>query len=140
MNGSWTEPGATIQVQVLGAPTLNTSVDANWTTIATATSSTTAVYRNGDPLYSWSTTIRPVPTAAFAARWPEGGLVKLRARGTDSTGTWGAYTFDAVTWIDCALTEYGNGTPGQTIGLNCQGLGRGVVSIVSALANPATAG
>ena len=137
VGGYWTSPSASIQVQVLRAPNLSVTDPANWEDLGLpTTSSATATVINGDSLYTWNVTVVPVPSSAFAARWPAGGLVKLRAR----SGPDGAYTFDEVTWTDCAISEYGAGTSGQNIGFRCQGLGRGVVAIVSTLNNPAELG
>jgi hypothetical protein len=67
--------------------------------------------------------------------------VKLRALAHGSgTSVQPAYTFDDVSWADCAMSEYAKGTPGQTIGINCQGLGRKWLSMVSTNNNPAELG
>lgn len=138
MNGYSTAAGTTIHVQVLSAPTADATVAANWTTLATTTSSASATNVNGDNLYYWSANVVPVPSAARAARWPDGGLVKLRAIAEPSPGsTYNLLTFDAESWTTCSIDEYFAGTPGQTIGTRCQGLGRNLVSLVSTLDNPA---
>jgi len=141
VSGYWVNPSTTIQVQVLSAPSADVNVDANWQTLTTVTSSATASNINGDLLYPWNATIVPVPSSAFAARWPDGGLVKLRARSVETDGSHHtAYTFDEVTWQSCEFSEYGNGTSGENIGVRCQGLGRGVVAMVSTHGNPADLG
>ena len=61
VEGFYTKPNIQIDVQVLVLPTADTTVDANWVTLATTWSSASACPVNGDSLYSWSTTVTPVP-------------------------------------------------------------------------------
>ncbi|HEY8209857.1 MAG TPA: hypothetical protein VIG99_20355, partial [Myxococcaceae bacterium] len=132
---------ALVEVQVLSSPTADPTVSANWTTIGTTSSGGTGTNYNGDTLYYWTTSVVPVPSALYSARWPNGGLVKVRALAHgNGTTVQAAYTFDDVTWANCAMSEYANGTPGQSIGMNCQGLGRQRLSMVSTLNNPADLG
>lgn len=136
-SGYATAAGATVNLQVLSSPTVDPSVEGNWTTIKTVTASNSPTDVNGDSLYSWQAIIVPVPTAATAGRWPAGGLAKIRAQ---FPGTGIGVSFDEVTQQSCTFGEYGAGTSGKNIGLKCQGLGRGINSMVSAASNPATLG
>ncbi|HYV43357.1 MAG TPA: hypothetical protein VFA20_00790 [Myxococcaceae bacterium] len=137
VNGYSTGASTQIDVQVLMTPASDATVDANWTTLTTTYSSATATSINGDNLYSWSTNVVPVPSALYSARWPSGGLVKLRAVARASGATYNLLTFDAESWSSCSFDEWLAGTPGQIIGTTCQGLGRNVTSLVSTLNNPA---
>jgi hypothetical protein len=141
VSGYHISPNAQVEVQVLSSPTADPSVSANWTTIGIATSNATGSDYHGDILYPWSTSVVPVPNVLYAARWPVGGLVKIRALAHGSgTSTQAGYVFDDVSWSDCATSEFLSGTPGQSIGINCQGLGRTVLSMVSTSNNPADLG
>jgi hypothetical protein len=137
MNGYSTGASTQIEVQVLATPASDATVAANWTTLATTFSSASATNVNGDSLYYWSANVVPVPSALFSARWPDGGLVKLRAIAVTGGATYNLLTFDSESWTTCSIDEYFAGTPGQTIGTTCQGLGRNLVSLVSTLDNPA---
>jgi hypothetical protein len=137
VDGFYIKPNIQIDVQVLGAPTMDPGVDANWTTLATTWSSNSAFPVNGDNLYTWSTSIVPVPNILYSGRWPLGGLVKIRAVGREGGSTYFTKTFDSVAWTDCLNTELVAGTPGQSIGLVCNGLGRTITSVVSTGNNPA---
>jgi hypothetical protein len=114
VSGHHVSPNAQVEVQVLSSPTADPIVSGNWTTIGTATSSATGSDYHGDMLYPWSTSIIPVPNVLYAARWPVGGLVKVRALMHGSgTSVQAGYAFDEVSWSDCATSEYLSGTPGQ---------------------------
>lgn len=133
--GYTTTPAALVEVQVANP-------DGGWVTLSTTTSAATGLNVNGDLLYSWSTTGVPVPTSSTRDRWPEGGLVKLRAlvheHATDGgTNLYTAYTFDDATWSSCLNDELVAGTPGTAIGTNCNGLGRNQALMVSTHQNPA---
>lgn len=117
------EPNYAVRIQVLADPTLNPSTNANWVTIAnTSTDNTPDLYVDtSDPLYEWSVSAVPVPNAGAAARWPQGGLVRLRAIHPDAGGAPERIltTFDQINFTECALAQ---STWGQ-VGTVCEGLG-----------------
>jgi len=140
--GYFNQPGAVISLQVLNNPANDPAVAANWVPFATAISSTTPTFiNNPDPLYFWSVTAAPVPNAFMAARWPQGGLARVRAFHTDPTnGDVALVTFDDVTFSDCLNQQLGVGASWQTIGATCQGLGRTTGALVSTTNVPVAAG
>jgi hypothetical protein len=80
VSGKYDFPGATITVQVLNNPTLDPTLDANWTTLGTAASSTTGLSHNDSRLYyPWAVDLKPVASTAQLSRWPQGGLARMRA-------------------------------------------------------------
>jgi hypothetical protein len=88
-SGKHPQPGEQIFIQVLKAPDdaaqNNPAVNANWVTIATATSATTPfTWHDPNPYYTWSWTGTPAPSAA-AGRWPQGGIMRFRAVAPDGT-------------------------------------------------------
>src|SRR6185295_8607912 len=118
--------------QVMTNPTKNPSDAASWVQFATATSGTDPQMINStDPLYYWSVNAAPVPSAAVAARWPQGGLVRVRAVHNDSNGGHVLTTFDDVTFGDCLAKELQADADWTTIGLDCAGLGNGTAALVS---------
>lgn len=130
--GYWNEPSQLISLQVMTNPTKNPSDAANWVQFATATSGTDPQMINStDPLYYWSVNAAPVPSAAVAARWPQGGLVRVRAFHNDSNGGHILTTFDDVTFGDCLAKELQADADWTTIGLDCAGLGNGTAALVS---------
>ncbi len=137
-SGYYNEPSYQIKVQVLNDPGLNPTVNANWTTIATTfTGASPALYGDtNDPLYSWSVSATPVPNAGVAARWPQGGLVRLRALHPDPAGDRVLTTFDNVTFTDCALQQTG----WVGIGTACVGLGATNSAVVSTTNTPVLPG
>lgn len=137
-SGYYNEPNYQIRVQVLNDPGLNPSVNGNWTTIATTfTGASPALYGDtNDPLYAWSVTATPVPNAGAAARWPQGGLVRLRAVHPDPGGDKLLTTFDSVTFNDCALQQTG----WAGIGTACVGLGATNSAVVSTTNTPVLPG
>lgn len=76
-----TTAGTPVSVQVLTDPeTLDPLTSPSWVTIGTATTSTYPIYWNStQPLYMWSLTATPVPSSTEAARWPQGGVMRVRA-------------------------------------------------------------
>lgn len=130
-SGFYNQPGATLRLEVLNQPTLDPRVAANWTQFATATTGTAPIYLNStDPLYQWTVTAAPVPSAAYAARWPQGGLVRLRGlhpQGSD----YQLITFDSVTFGDCLSQQLAANADWTTIGMECQGAGKGTSAVVS---------
>jgi cytochrome c553 len=121
--GYYNEPSYAIRLEVLKDATFNPSTASNWTTFANATTSATpSLYVDTpDPLYLWSVSAAPVPNAAAAARWPQGGLVRIRAVHPDAVnGDRVLTTFDEVNFLDCAVAQPSWGA----IGTACVGLGK----------------
>ncbi len=132
LSGFYNQPGATIRLEVLNQPTLDPRVAANWTQFATATTDSSPLYVNStDPLYYWSVTAAPVPSAAQAARWPQGGLVRLRGLHPQASGDYQLITFDSVTFSDCLNQQLSANADWTTIGIQCQGAGKGTTAVVS---------
>lgn len=140
--GYFNEPSAVITLQVLNNPANDPAVAANWAPFATATSSTTPTFfNNPDPLYFWSVTAAPVPNVFLAARWPQGGLVRVRALHSDPTnGDIVLTTFDDVTFSDCLNQQLAVSASWQTIGAVCQGVGKATAALVSTTNIPVAAG
>lgn len=137
--GYWNEPSEVISLQVMKDPSKDPSVAGNWVQFATATSSTTPTTVNStDPLYYWSVTAAPVPSNLVAARWPQGGLVRVRAFHDDANGGHVLTTFDDVTFPDCLGEQLQAGADWATIGTRCAGLGG--VALVSTTNIPVAAG
>ena len=137
-SGYYNEPNYQIKVQVLSDPGQNPGVNANWITLATtSTGAVPALYADtSDPLYAWSVNATPVPNAGAAARWPQGGLVRIRALHPDPAGDTVLKTFDNVTFNDCALQQTG----WAGIGTACVGLGATSSAVVSTSNTPVLPG
>jgi hypothetical protein len=139
--GFYHQPSSVITLQVLNDPANDPSVATNWATFATAISSTTPTTINSpDPLYDWSVTAVPVPNVFVAARWPQGGLVRVRALHSDASGEVVLTTFDDITFSDCLNTQLNAGASWQTIGSTCAGLGGNTAALVSTSNVPVPAG
>lgn len=140
--GYFNQPSAVISLQVMNDPTQDPAVAASWVPFATATSSTSPTFiNNPDPLYFWSVTAVPVPSSAVAARWPQGGLVRVRAFHRDPTnGDVALATFDDVTFSDCLNQQLGVNASWQTLGTVCNGLGKNTAALVSTTNIPVAAG
>jgi hypothetical protein len=140
--GYFHQPGKLIRLQILTDPARDPAVAANWAQFATATSSTTPTTVAGpDPLYPWSVNAAPVPSTAVAARWPQGGLARVRAIHSDpANGDTVLTTFDAVTFSACLAEQQAAGADWATIGTACAGLGRGTAALVSTSTVPVAAG
>ncbi len=136
--GYYNQPNYQIRVQVLKDPSFNPATASNWVTIATtSTGATPALYGDtSDPLYAWSVSATPVPSVAEAARWPQGGLVRIRALHPDANGDKVLTTFDAVTFTDCALQQSG----WAGVGTACEGLGATSSMIASTTNTPVLPG
>lgn len=140
-SGFYNQPGVTLRLEVLNQPTLDPRVAANWTQFATATTDTWPIYLNStDPLYQFTVTAAPVPSAAFAARWPQGGLVRLRGLHPQGSGDYQLITFDSVTFGDCLSQQLAANADWTTIGMECQGAGKGTSAVVSISNIPAPPG
>lgn len=144
-NGYYDAPDATIRVEVLKEPTLDPDVDANWTLLAVTQTGTDPQPLNNPshPLYAWSVNATPVPanpSSTQAKRWPQGGILRVRAVHVTSSGQRRLLTtFDNVT-SDCLGKEYSAGQPWDVIGTKCEGLGDHTVAIVSTSTLPDPAG
>lgn len=122
--GYWNQPATTISLQVMTDPTKDPGVAANWVQFASATSETSPTTVNStDPLYYWSVTAAPVPSALVAARWPQGGLVRVRAFHPDASGGRVLTNFDEVTFPDCLTEQMNADADWVTIGTKCAGVG-----------------
>lgn len=134
------EPNYAVRIQVLADPTFNPGTNANWITIAnTSTDATPDLYVDTpDPLYAWSVSAVPVPNAGVAARWPQGGLVRLRAIHPDAGGAPERIltTFDQINFTECALAQPSWGA----VGTVCQGLGVNNSVVVSTTNTPVLPG
>jgi hypothetical protein len=138
--GYWNQPSELISLQVMTDPTLDPN-GASWVQFATATSSTTPTTINStDPLYYWSVTAAPVPNAFVAARWPQGGLVRVRAFHDDANGGHVLTTFDDVTFGPCLSDQLSVGADWTTIGIKCAGLGDTTAALVSTSNIPVASG
>lgn len=131
-SGYHNAPSTTIRLQVMTDPTLNPATGANWVDFATTTTGTVPTYVNStDPLYSWSVTAAPVPNAAVASRWPQGGLVRVRALSTSGSNTINLVTFDEATFGTCLGQHLVAGSEWSVIGLDCAGTGNNTAALVS---------
>lgn len=130
--GYYNVPSALVRLQVMSNPTLDPNAPASWVDFATATTGTSPTYVNStDPLYPWSVTAAPVPNAAAAARWPQGGLVKIRATTTQGGITNTLVTFDEVTFGTCLGEHLAAGAAWNDIGIECAGTGGNHLALVS---------
>jgi hypothetical protein len=130
--GYYNVPNTLIRLEVMTNPTLDPNNNANWALLTTTTTGTSPVTINStDPLYSWSASAAPVPSAAFAARWPQGGLVRVRAVHPDPDGDFQLVTFDDVTFGDCLTQQLDANADWTTIGLECAGVGSKTAALVS---------
>ncbi|QSQ19005.1 hypothetical protein JY651_27045 [Pyxidicoccus parkwayensis] len=135
--GYYNEPNTTISLQVLKTPDADPSVAANWIQFATAVTETSpTTFNSTDPIYYWSVNAAPVPNIFTTARWPTGGLVKVRGIAKDPDGDINLYTFDEVTFGDC-LGEHIN-DDWATVGIECQGVGLNRSAFVSTALSPVT--
>lgn len=131
-SGFYNIPNTQIRIEVMNNPTLDPSNNANWSLLTTTTTNTTPLTINStDPLYSWNVSATPVPSSAFLGRWPQGGLVRLRAVHPDASGDFRLVTFDDVTFGDCLSEQLSAQADWTTIGLECAGMGSNTVALVS---------
>ena len=120
--GYWNHPSTPISLQVMIDPTRDPALASSWVQFATANTDATPVTVNStDPLYFWSVTAAPVPIAAFGARWPSGGLIRVRAFNVASN--YELTSFDDVTFPDCLTAQLAVNADWVTIGSKCAGLG-----------------
>jgi hypothetical protein len=139
--GFWNEPSEVISLQVMVDPTRDPALATSWVQFATAVSSTTPTLVNRpDPLFQWSVNAVPVPNATVAARWPQGGLVRVRAVHRDPAGDTVLFTFDDSTFNACLGEQLNAGADWVTIGTVCQGLGNDNAALVSTTDVPVAQG
>lgn len=134
--GYHSEPGNLIRLEVMTSPGANPNNAASWVQFAVATTGNAPLSVNSDdPLYHWSVNAAPVPNAAAAPRWPQGGLVRIRARDAtpvDNAPNGGVLTtFDAITWNDCLEEQLDAGASWQAIGTACAGVANTTAAFVS---------
>lgn len=130
--GYYNHANTAIRLDVMTNPTLNPASEASWVPFATA--STDDVPRNinsTDPLYQWKVTAAPVKNVGEAARWPQGGLVRVRAVHADPNGDFQLMTFDDVSFGTCLGEHLAASSDWTTIGLDCAGLGSKTAALVS---------
>jgi cytochrome c553 len=127
IDGYHTAPNTHVAIQVLNNPASNPADNANWTTVATTFSSSTVslVWANTTDLYEWSVDAVLVPNAAVAARWPAGGLVKVRAKLDNSIII--SPTLDDT---QCMLDQHALATPFLDALAICESHDSGVLSLV----------
>jgi hypothetical protein len=106
-SGYHTTPGEAIDMQLLADPADLSS----WTTVATAVADTAAspgvLGEHGEPMYAWRVDVAPNAGQPTDARWPAGGLVRLRALDHDGAPLRG-FDHDVQSCFDAS--------PGQTLG------------------------
>lgn len=135
-------PSETVTLEVLKNPSYDPSKDTNWAVFGSTVSGTQEqwVGSSTTPLYQWSTTAVPVPDSSVAARWPQGGVVRIRASRTDANGKRVFNTFDDVTFNDCLAEQFQANADWQTIGTKCNGIGDGITTLVSTTNVPVAPG
>lgn len=115
-------PGEPITLEVMVRPELDPALAASWVAFAivvTATTPDPALGSIPEPAYSWDVEAAPIPTAAEAARWPSGGVVRTRARrGNGSVIT----TFDEPTFLGCIFSRFAADHDWVNAGLACAGV------------------
>jgi hypothetical protein len=140
--GFWNQPNELIRLQIMTDPTRDPALASSWVQFATARSSTEPLTVNHpDPLFGWSVTAIPVPNATVAARWPQGGLARVRAVHINPAGeTEVTVSFDAATFDECLNTQLSAGADWVAIGIACEGLGRNSAALVSTTNVPVQTG
>lgn len=137
IEGFHTAPNTHVAIQVLSSPTSDPNNDASWTTVATTFSSSTVslTWNNETDLFAWTVNAVLVPNAAAAARWPEGGLVKVRAKLDNSV-----IMSPTIDDKDCMLEQNDLGTPFLDAVAICESHDSRVLTLVDIdnLPNPAT--
>lgn len=130
--GYYNEPSAAIRLEVMTSPTLDPNAPGSWVQFASATTGTNPLFVNStDPLYAWSVEAAPVSKASEVGRWPQGGLVRVRAVHPKPDGDFALVTFDDVTFSDCFNQLLAEDADWTTIGLECQGVGGKTAALVS---------
>ncbi|HET9623787.1 MAG TPA: hypothetical protein VFP84_20585 [Kofleriaceae bacterium] len=136
-------PSEQVLLEVLKTPTSDPGNDANWvqfgsTTTAPASSPSVISGDTASPLYFWSTNAVPVPTGQ-GARWPSGGVVRLRARRLDASKGNASHTlttFDVATFGTCLGEKLAASAEWTEIGIDCAGTGGTMLAMVSAQKTP----
>jgi hypothetical protein len=123
----------TITIQVLADANADPDASgATWVDLTTISPSSNPINWGGDTLYYWNTNVTPVPSAALAARWPAGGLVRLRARNADG---YALQTFDDD---GCYFEGIGDGHNAGQIYSDCKSHDTPVLTFVDADPVPAS--
>lgn len=139
--GYYNLPNTAIRLDVMTNPTLNPSSEASWVPFANAsTDDNPREINSTDPLYQWKVTAAPVSKASEAARWPQGGLVRVRAVHPDPDGDFQLVTFDDVSFGDCLGEHLAASADWTTIGIECAGLASKTAALVSISNVPVPAG
>src|SRR5690606_29199581 len=136
--GFYNAPNTLIRLDVMKDPTLNPNLSSSWTQFATATTGDDPLDVNdpGSPLYLWEVTAAPVPNLA-AARWPQGGLVRVRAVNPNpAQGSGILTTFDQITFNDCQSQQLGQGATWAQLGVACEGVAGTNAAFVSTTNTP----
>ena len=137
--GFYDTPNTLIRLEVMKDPTLNPNLSSSWVQFATATTGDDPLDVNDpdSPLYLWEVDAAPVPNAAAAARWPQGGLVRVRAVNPNpAIGTGILTTFDQVTFGECQTQQLGEGATWAQLGLACEGVAGTNAAFVSTTDRP----
>ena len=121
-----------IRLDVMKNPTLDPASAASWVPFASATTDDVPRdFNSTEPLYQWKVTAAPVKNLSEAARWPQGGLVRIRAVHPAPNGDIQLMTFDDVSFGDCLAEHLAASADWQTIGFDCAGLGGKTAALVS---------
>ena len=142
-NGYYNEPDALIRLDVLADARADPALAASWVQLTTTHTSNQPTYINApdDPLYDWSAIATPVPNLAAIARWPQGGLVRIRAVHPDAVaGDTGLVTFDVATYADCVQQQSAENASWATIGNKCAGISTPTLALVSTTNAPVASG
>ena len=142
-DGYYDKPGISLHLEILGDANADPTVESNWVAVAggATTSSTTPFRRTPDtsPEYAWGFDAVPVPSAADAARWPQGGLARLRMIAIDAERDTGRYillTFDED-FGRCYLRHQNESW--DLLGFNCRSPYTPVAAQVNTTPSPAEA-
>lgn len=137
--GYFTEPNQPVKIQVLKTPDdpahNDPGVAANWVTIGQTSSASSPTYSGVFDYYRWTVTATPAPSGS-AQRWPAGGVLRVRALGTDQNGDFELATYDHDL-VDC-IAEHSQENEAQ-IAYHCESpfFGAAVVSSEAAPADQA---
>jgi hypothetical protein len=131
-SGYYAAPSAPIRLEVMTSPTLDPAKPESWAPFAEATTGTSPLYVNSDdPLYAWSVEAAPVNAPNQVARWPQGGLLRVRAIHPGPDGDFQLVTFDQVTFDGCLNQQLAQDEDWITIGQECAGAGNRTAALVS---------
>lgn len=82
ISGYHTAADVEMEIEVLNSPASNPNDNGNWIPLGTTITDSTVsfVWDNTTDLYEWSIDVTPVDALWKSGRWPESGLVKVRAK------------------------------------------------------------